>query len=396
MTSLDLFLKDDSPTKETTTIRADTVDSHNHHHHPDGSNPVSRQRIVVSLTTMPSRIPSIESTLTSLLTYQTMPLDKLYLVLPQTKWVLDKGKPMHYEIPEFLTNLTNTDDRLEILKAEYDYGPVDKMIYALTRESDMSPSTTNLIYVDDDVIYHKDLVRTLMTKGLEYPDSLVALSGCTLKSHFRQITHQFPRELYDKHPNLYYRLSGTESLPSDEVVDIVQGFAGVLVRPAFFDVAEFWEFVENVTLESNIWRSDDFIISAYLEHRNVTKWLVVGEAVHTIHKKAATKDNLGNGMHRNAMQAAYHLRSKQGVWSKFDFVDYRSLEERWRDLVDCEAGHDSYCKKAAKYAASDAYSTNSNSNSNHQTPDGGKIRSVTRGEATVLLDAYLLASPPPE
>jgi hypothetical protein len=105
-------------------------------------------------------------------------------------------------------------------------------------------------------------------------------------------------------------------------VDIVQGFTGVLARPAFFDVAEFWEFVKNDTLEGNIWRSDDFIISAYLEHRNVTKWLVAGEAVHTIHKKAATKDNLWKGMHRNAMQAAYHLRSKLGVWSKFDFVDY--------------------------------------------------------------------------
>ena len=191
--------------------------------------------------------------------------------------------------------------------------------------------------------YHKDLVRTLVTKGREYPYSLVALSGCTLRSQFRQINHHFPRELYDKHSNLCYRLSGTESLPRDERVDIVEGLAGVLVRPAFFDVAEFWEFVKHDTLEGNSWRSDDFIISAYLEHRNITKWLVERAAVHTIHTPAATLDNLGNGRHQHVMQAAYPLRSTLGVGSQFDLEDYRSLDEHWRDLIDCEADHTSYC-----------------------------------------------------
>lgn len=354
-----------------------------------------RRRIVVSLKTIPSRIEYIEPTLASLLAHQTMPLHTLYLVLPKTKWMLPKEKGsskriiLHYEIPGFLKNLTETEPRLEILRPKFDFGPVDKILFALERESKLllpSLSTsTNLIYLDDDVLYHRDLVRTLVTKGLEYPDSVVALSGCTLKSHFRQIKHQFPRSIYDTHPNLYYRLSGTDSLPNDEVVDIVQGFAGVLVRPPFFDLAEFIDLVKAITLEGDIWKADDYIISAHLEHRNITRQLVVGHVVPTIHKEAATKDNVGNRMHRQTMQAAFALRNRLDIWSGYDFVDYLSLDKYSKDLMDCEAsgGGGVSCKRAA--AASD--------NSTHQT-SGDTIRAMPREKATKLLDAKLLPLPP--
>ena len=78
-------------------------------------------------------------------------------------------------------------------------------------------------------------------------------------------------------------------------------------------------------------------------HRNITKWLVAGAAVHTIHTPAATQDNLENGRHQHVTQAAYLLRSTLGVGSQFDLEDYRSLDEHWRDLIDCEADHTSYC-----------------------------------------------------
>ena len=131
-----------------TTTQQSTATHHNH-------------RIVVSLTTIPSRIRYIESTLASV---HVAPR----LVLPQTKWVLDPGTPTNYVIPGFLKNLTTTDDRLELLTPDYDYDPVDKMLFALTREAErlLSSSRTNLIDVDDDVLYHKDLVRTLVTMSM--------------------------------------------------------------------------------------------------------------------------------------------------------------------------------------------------------------------------------------
>lgn len=346
-------------------------------------------RIVASFKTIPSRIQHIEPTLTSLLDHQTMPLDKLYIVLPRTKWIFKKEETLTYEIPSFLSNLAKTDPRFTILRPEYDYGPIDKMLYAIQEESDdsvSSVSTTKLIYLDDDVIYHKDLVRTLVDKSVEYPDSVVALSGCTLKSNFRQISHNFPRGRYDKHPNLYYPLSGTQSLPEDEVVDIVQGFAGVLIQPSFFDIPYFLELVRAVTRHHDIWKADDYIVSGYLATLNITRRLVVGHVVPEINKKCATKDNVATHMYRQVMQAAFELRRRLGIWIEHDFVDYLSLDSYWKDLIDCEAGHSAHCQKAANSARNPNVVANGIANGHAAKPK----RAVTRGEATTLLDAYLL------
>jgi len=302
------------------------------------------RRIVVSLKTIPSRIRYIEPTLTSLLAQQTLPLDELYLVLPRTRWILRKGEKINYELPGFLQALTQTEPRLTILRPKYDYGPVDKILYALERES--GPST-HLIYLDDDVLYHPDLVRLLVSKSREYPASVVALSGCTLRSNFRQIRHGLPRARYDVPPYLYYPLSATASLPHDETVDIVQGFAGVLVRPAFFDLPAFVALVQNVTPDHDIWKADDFIISAHLASRNITRRLVAGTAVTRIHWKAATVDNVSSTMHRQVLQAAVALQRRLGIWSGHAFVDYLALDDYWKDLLDCEAGHALQCERAA-------------------------------------------------
>ena len=365
----------------------------NHQSHDDDrindstitSNGEQQSRIVVSLKTMPSRIQYIEKTLSSLLTHQSMAVDKLYLVLPRTKWILtsnhditNESEAIHYDLPDFLTNLTKNDERLAILRPEYDYGPVDKILYALQEEEQFKSDTTKLIYLDDDVLYHKNVVKTLVEKSEEYPDSVVALSGCTLRSHFRQIAHRFPRQKFDKHPNLYFVLSGSESLTNDETVDVVQGFAGVLVKSSFFDVAEFAELVRNVTRVHDVWKADDFIISGYLEHRKVPKRVVVSDALSTIHKSAATKDNLGTGMHRQTMQAAHELQSRLKIWSQLEFVDYLSLEEYWRDLMDCEAGHKSGCQRAAE------------ARNSVQQDNSTRGEAITRHHATKLLDDYLL------
>jgi len=371
--------------------------------HPDEDSYNAKEtRIAVSLTTIPSRIQHIEPTLTSLLTHQSMALDKLYLVLPKTKWILTKtanvSKSLHYEIPEFLTNFTKHDDRVEILRPEYDYGPVDKIIYALkeedqrakllTNDMDDAASTqinTKVIYLDDDVIYHNDLVKTLVTKSFEYPDSVIALSGAKLKSHFRQIAHRFPRKRYDKHPNLYFVLSGSESLLKDEIVDVVQGFAGVLVVPSFFDIPTFFELVQTVTRKADIWKADDFIISGYLEYAQISKRVVASQTLSTFHKPAAKTDNLGNGMHRQTMMAAHDLQSRLKIWQEHTFVNYLSLEAYWRDLMDCEAGHPSSCKRAENILKYNATISTTIIDGNHTKP-----QKITRQSSTKILDDYFL------
>ena len=58
------------------------------------------------------------------------------------------------------------------------------------------------------------------------------------------------------------------------------------------------------------------------------------------------KDNVGRFMHHQVTQAAYDLQGRLGIWKDFTFMDYVSLTPHQKDLVDCEAGHQQYCKKS--------------------------------------------------
>jgi len=303
-------------------------------------------RIAVSMKTIPSRIDFIEPTLLSLLANQTTPLDQLYITLPRMKWILPKDEPIIYKIPRFLEDMMQKDSRVIILRPQYDYGPVDKILHSLIKESESTTDTeTTLIYLDDDVIYDSVLIQNLVQKGLEYPDSAIGFNGCNLRSHFRQVSHRFPKAKYDRHPNLYYITSGTKSLRKDEIVDVVQGFTGVLIRPQFFDLQEFLSLVENVTTKDDIWKADDFIVSGYLEYRNITRRVVLGGMIPILNQEAAGKDNVGRGMYRQITQAAYDLQDRLGIWRNLIFVDYMSMTPHQKDLMDCEAGHKTQCKK---------------------------------------------------
>jgi hypothetical protein len=269
--------------------------------------------------------------------------------------------------------MAKEDKRLVLLTPEYDYGPVDKVLYPLLEELKLHELNTKLIYLDDDVTYDEHLVRTLVDKSEEYPNNAtVALSGCSLRSHFRQISHKFPRMEYDKHPNLYYPLSGSPSLPEDEEVDIVQGFSGVLVQPRFFDMSTFLSLVQTVTRHHDIWKADDFIISAYLASRNITMHLVTSNVSFKINADSANVDNLGRTMHRQAMQAAHDLKQRLGIWKEHKFIDYLSLDPSWKNLIDCEAGHSAHCKGMGLSSTQNI------------------SRRVTQKEATQLLDSHFL------
>lgn len=80
------------------------------------------------------------------------------------------------------------------------------------------------------MIYDPKLVEILVQKDDQYPNDVVALSGGNLRSHFRQISRHCPT--HNRHPLLYYYMGGIDS-HGDQVVDIVQGFMGVLVRLSF-------------------------------------------------------------------------------------------------------------------------------------------------------------------
>lgn len=259
-----------------------------------------------------------------------MPHDKFFLTLPLKSWRTQS--PVTYDIPDFLKPYQDKG-MVTVLRPEYDYGPVGKMLYALNE----APSKdSRIIYIDDDVDYDSNLVRNLVRKSIEYPNAAVAFSGCKLRSNFRQVSHW--SRSGDRHPNLFFPVSGTETFDGEAKVDIVQGFTGVLIRPSFFDFDELLRLaVETATEGSTVWKSDDVILSAYMEHRNVTRMLVDGGTFPVLNKKAAVTNRLSEFMNLHIVEAVYYLQQRLGIWRDYTFLNMDELSDEVIDLMKCEA-----------------------------------------------------------
>lgn len=80
--------------------------------------------VVVSLTTIPSRVQQLEDTLLSLL-QQTRPPDRILVSMPVVS-KREGGRP--YAVPEWMTRMM---PRVEVLQVEHDYGPATKLIPAV-------------------------------------------------------------------------------------------------------------------------------------------------------------------------------------------------------------------------------------------------------------------------
>ncbi len=178
-----------------------------------------RSDAVVSLTTIPSRLPLIERTLKSLMRQALAPR-RIVLNLPR----FSRRESVAYEVPSFLAGL----EAVSVRWCE-DLGPATKLLPTLAAEA---PETA-IIVVDDDRIYPANLVADLMAAAGRDPLSAFGMSGWVV-----------PADLTDRPTtvwsNLFMRAPApirARRLSRPVEVDIVQGLSGYVVRPSFFDLA---------------------------------------------------------------------------------------------------------------------------------------------------------------
>jgi hypothetical protein len=332
----------------------------------------SYPRIVVSLTTIPERLPHIRPTLESLLYDQTVAPTVVYLILPQQDYYGTSQTPKDFHFgdpsswPDFLTHMLETT-QLEILQPTSDYGPITKVLHALEKEKQwsdeqemihqqpkstvVSNENTRIIYLDDDVQYHRKLIQLLVDASLEYEydgdaSAVVALSGGRLRNNFRQIKHS--NRNYDKAPNLYMEVSWDLAAPQQ--VDIVQGFTGVCLHakdgwkwlPSIYSVLQDSE--HDTGVPKAVLQSDDVLLSAIMEEYNETRWVVPGMA-HIV--KATNSSKVAplssKGMHSNLIEATYYLQQQLGIWNNYELLDWSTLTLEQRHAIDCEAKHAQDC-----------------------------------------------------
>lgn len=182
------------------------------------SNP-RRCDAIVSLTSIPSRLPLIERTLKSLMRQSVAPR-RIVLNLPR----FSKREGVPYEVPAFLAGI----EAVSIRWCE-DVGPATKLLPSLAGEA----SDTPIIVVDDDRIYPPNLVADLMAAAERDATSAFCMSGWVV-----------PDDLTDRPTTVWSNLRMLPPAPirarrlsKPMEVDIVQGLSGYLVRPSFFDIA---------------------------------------------------------------------------------------------------------------------------------------------------------------
>jgi len=176
-----------------------------------------RSEIVVCLTTTPSRISRIEGTLKSLF-YQTHRPKTIRLHVP----TFSRREGRLYSVPAALQTLT----ALEIVRCA-DAGPATKLLPALEVFDREQP----LLVVDDDRLYPPDLIERFTDAAALLPHAALGLSGWNV-----------PDTLIDRPTTLLDHLCQRAPAPVKSTrlhqprrVDILMGYTGYLVRPAFFE-----------------------------------------------------------------------------------------------------------------------------------------------------------------
>jgi hypothetical protein len=168
----------------------------------------AERRLVISLTTMPSRMNQLQPVLNSLID-QDAPADAIVLAVPR----MSRREKVPYVVPDFL----RASDAVTVLDSELDWGPATKLIPALRAEK--RPDTL-ILFLDDDNIYPRDLVSNFLAWHRRFPDEALGYRGWSV-----------PESLDTNKARVRFATTISSSIP----VDVVTGTWGVLVQPQFFD-----------------------------------------------------------------------------------------------------------------------------------------------------------------
>jgi hypothetical protein len=194
-------------------------------------------KTIVTLTTIPSRLTEsygddFRSCIKSLLD-QSVTDYELNMNIPY--FLKTTGE--EYILPESLIKLESETENFTIFRTE-DYGPGTKLIPTVERSTDPEDI---IIVVDDDLVYHHDLVMVQRENQTKWLESIVGYDGLRSKDNLFG-------DVRDYFFSSNYRTSR---------VDILQHYKSVSYKRRYFD-DDFIQF----TKDYFSW-SDDLMIAAY-------------------------------------------------------------------------------------------------------------------------------------
>jgi hypothetical protein len=173
-------------------------------------------KIIVSLTTIPSRLPLIKNTLKSL----TLFSKNIIINIPY----FCKKEQIKYDIPIWLHDMKNI-----IINRCDDYGPITKLLPTLQYASD----NDYILICDDDIIYNKKWYDGFILYNKKYPNSIIFYES------FKTI------DFYDS-INLE--------------IEIFEAYKGVLIPKKMINKESI---LKLISIEKQCFYSDDLILSFY-------------------------------------------------------------------------------------------------------------------------------------
>lgn len=182
----------------------------------------STNDIIVSLTTIDSRIHSVTKTIRSIL-YQSLNAKEIRLYISSEGYLLDQGiKPD--KIPRELLNMQKKG-KLKIIYTE-NIGPYRKLLPILKENIDKN---IIVITADDDVVYPYDWIEELINGSIKWPNSVIAYRAWQMQ--FNEEKKIIPYNTWHKHG----LVSSTGSQDINSFRTFATGKDGVLYKPHFFN-----------------------------------------------------------------------------------------------------------------------------------------------------------------
>lgn len=230
-----------------------------------------RDKIVVSLSTIPPRFKYIGRTLCCLLN-QKWPADEIQLFVPRSY----KRFPQHsFSIPEVPNGIT-------VKIVDQDMGPATKVLYCVREHWG---TKTRIIYCDDDRIPDQYWLQSFVKASENNPDKAVVSTGWHLKRY--GISTQFTRlpravklnviENYEyigrrikqKIKEIIFQRSFQKpsriNCKQSGYIDIAAGYGGVSIKPEFLGSNAF-------EIPHVVWTVDDVWLSGMMECSGIGIW----------------------------------------------------------------------------------------------------------------------------
>jgi hypothetical protein len=142
-------------------------------------------------------------------------------------------------------------------------GPVTKFIPTWQQERHMPD--TRLIIVDDDGVYPYRLIEQLISWSQRMPDAALGCSGVAVPAGMKPSSVIFSRQTWLQ--DLRYTSFSSDALAR---VDYLFGYAGVLVKPRFFDAAV----TDYSAAPKQAFFDDDVWLGGHMARRGIDRWVI--------------------------------------------------------------------------------------------------------------------------